>query len=114
MPYFIQFVRFIAKCRFKYLGRASILDIKTQILHRLIKELQQNGWEIIYEYSGYDVWIDYAQIKLRKGSYNIMAEWDNWAEGSLEGSRAIIEIIALENNLSVSSEWRWSIYDDKF
>jgi hypothetical protein len=71
------------------------------------------GWIQTYEYSGFDAWIDYGCLKLRKGNDKLKLEWDNWTEGSIEGSRDLIAAIAEKIQLPVSEEWRWSEYDER-
>jgi hypothetical protein len=67
--------------------------------------------EKTYEYTGFDAWIDYGCIKLKKGKAKIKLEWDNWTEGSIEGSKEDIDSIAQNSGFSVTQEWRWSEYD---
>jgi hypothetical protein len=38
-------------------------------------------------------------------------EWDNWTEGSIEGTRSIVEQMGLQFQLPVTHAWRWSEYD---
>jgi len=105
-------LRTLAKIRFRLLGLATIKDIPTDRFNDLIGQLMASGWRCTSEYSGFDAWIDYGKIKLRKGRYKLTLEWDNWTEGSVEGPRNVVEDIAREHQLSVSNEWRWSEYDN--
>ena len=105
-------LRVLAKARFKLLGLATIRDISTDRFNDLVDRLVASGWRCKSEYSGFDAWIDYGKIKLRKGRAKLTLEWDNWTEGSVEGPRRVVEEIARENQLPISYEWRWSDYDD--
>jgi hypothetical protein len=95
------------------MGRATIKDIPTERFKSLIGELVTDGWRRSSEYAGFDAWIDYGRITLRKRLNKLTCEWDNWTEGSIEGRRHIIEDIAARKGLTVTYEWRWSEYDEK-
>ena len=43
----------------------------------------------------------------------LKCEWDNWTEGSIEEPANFIQVIADNNGLSVSEEWRWFECDEK-
>ena len=94
------------------MGLATIKDIPTEQFNALVETLVASGWRKRYEYSGFDAWIDYGRIKLRKGQTILNLEWDNWTEGSIEGSKCIIEEIAQDNDLTVTHDWRWCDYDE--
>ena len=112
MELFARISRGIAKLIFRLLGRATIIDIPTDRFNGLVKELNQEGWKNVYEYNGFDAWIDYGNISLWKNFSKLKLEWDNWTEGSIEGNKKIIAKIAeRDKNLKVVNYWRWSIYD---
>jgi hypothetical protein len=106
-------LRAVAKIRFRVLGLATIKDLPTARFNRLVEELVTTGWTKASEYNGFDAWIDYGRITLRKGAVRLKLEWDNWTEGSVEGPRRAIEEIEQEYSLPVSQEWRWALYDEK-
>lgn len=108
-----KIIRSIAKLRFRLLGLATITDIPTDEFRRLAKALTLEGWKVRSEYKGFDAWIDYGRIRLRKRFAKLSLEWDNWTEGSVEGPRKIIEQIANRHGYEVSNQWRWSIYDEE-
>lgn len=108
-----RILRGCAKFRFKALGLATIRDIPTQQFNNLLESLIDSGWVKIYVYDGFDTWIDYGEVRLRKNGTILKCEWDNWTEGSVEGPANFIQEIAENNGLSVSDEWRWSEYDEK-
>lgn len=112
MSVFARFIRGLSKLRFRLLRLATIKDIPTARFNVLADQLVCAGWRKSAEYAGFDAWIDYGRIRLRKGFRKLTLEWDNWTEGSIEGPRRIIESIAREADLPVSYEWRWSEYDD--
>lgn len=99
-----RFPRTLSRLRSKLLGLATIKDIKTERFNTLIEQSIQNGWKLKYQYQGFDAWIDYGCIKLKKSGKTLKFEWDNWTEGSIEGSRAVIEQIAKDFELSVTRE----------
>ena len=105
-------LRGFSKWRFKLLGLATIKDIPTDAFNALARQLIASGWKKTYEYTGFDAWIDYGRIKLRKNGSRLNFEWDNWTEGSVEGPRQIIEDIAKDTGYPVTYEWRWSEHDD--
>jgi hypothetical protein len=90
---------------------ATIADIPTERFNALRAQLLAEGWAQTYEYTGFDAWIDYGCLKLRKGRDKLKLEWDNWTEGSVEGRHDIVAAIGEKVQLPVSREWRWSEYD---
>ena len=109
-----KLLRAFSKWRFRVLGLATIKDIPTDEFNALARQLIASGWKKTFEYGGFDAWIDYGRIKLRKDGIKLNLEWDNWTEGSVEGPRSIIETIAQDTGYPVSYQWRWSEYDDNY
>lgn len=99
-----RLIRSSAKLRLKALGLATIKDIPTEQFNSLIESLISSGWHKTYVYDGFDAWIDYGKVKLRKGGAKLNCEWDNWMEGSIEGPASIIRELADRHGLSVSNE----------
>ena len=77
----------------------------------VIKQLTEDGWRVTYEYKGFDAWIDYGCVRLRKEFTSLACEWDNWTEGSIAGPQQVIEAIAARNGFTVKNAWRWSEWD---
>jgi hypothetical protein len=77
----------------------------------VVDGLTGDGWQKVGEYDGFDAWIDYGRINLRKEAVRLTLEWNNWTEGSLEGPRSVVERIGQDFGLPVTHEWRWSEYD---
>lgn len=98
-----RLIRIGATLRFKALGLATIRDIPTEQFNSLLKSLTGSGWRETYVYDGFDAWIDYGQVKLKKNRVRLNCEWDNWTEGSIEGPESIIREIATRHGLSVSN-----------
>jgi hypothetical protein len=98
------------KFRFSLLGLATILNIKTDQFNKILKDFEKLGWKRIYEYKGFDAWIDYGKVKLRKGLNTLTFEWDNWTDGSIEGRKYIIEELGKEKDLKVDYISRWNQY----
>jgi len=103
-----RLLRAWSKVRFRLLGLATIKDIRTEQFNELVGGFAASGWTKTYEYAGYDAWIDYGAIRLRKGRWKLKLEWDNWTEGSIEGRPEVLEEIARDHDLTVTHEWRWS------
>jgi hypothetical protein len=95
-------LRILSKLRFRMLGLATIKDIPTERFRDLMRELNSNGWRCKYQYEGFDAWIDYGSVKLKKGGITHF-EWDNWTEGSVEGPRGVIEQLGKEYAFSWTS-----------
>ena len=75
------------------LGR--IANIPTEDFNALVTSLQKEGWRRTYAYSGFDAWIDYGCLKLRKQGVTLKCEWDNWMEGTVSGPKPQIEELAV-------------------
>ena len=104
--------RRLAKWQFKIRGLACISDVKTAEFNELLKSLQADGWRKTYEYSGFDAWIDYGCIRLKKDGVRLKCEWDNYDEGSIEGPAAVVHSLAERYGYQAKAEWRWSVWDD--
>ena len=68
----------------------KISDIPTETFNQIIKDLRSQGWRKIEEYDGFDAWIDYGKMVLRKNGEELVFEWDNWEEGTVEGADSTI------------------------
>jgi len=108
-----RILRGCSKLKFRFLGHATIKDIPTDQFNQIIESLISSGWEKTYVYDGFDAWIDYGKVKLKGSDCKFTFEWDNWTEGSIEGSAKEIEKLATKNNLQATNEWRWADYDEK-
>jgi hypothetical protein len=114
MKLFGRLSRSGAKTAFRLRNHATITDIPTERFNAIVKKFKSEGWKQTYEYPGFDAWIDYGAIRLRKKGVTLFFEWDNWSEGSVEGPREFIEDFAGKNSVKVSYQWRWSEYDNNF
>jgi len=104
-------LRHIAKLKFRVRNRATIKDIPTKQFNVLLKEFLSLGWKKKYVYRGFDAWIDYGKVKIKKDGVRLTFEWDNWTEGSIEGPVDFIEQFADRRGLEAIREWRWAEYD---
>jgi len=111
MNWLATVVRGFTKWQFKMRGLASITDIPTDRFNQLLSALQADGWEKTYEYAGFDAWIDYGCIRLKKKGTKLKFEWDNWDEGSVEGPADAVQHLASQFGFQTSPEWRWSSWD---
>lgn len=105
-------LRRASKLRFRLLGLPTIKDLPTDRFNEIVQKLIDAGWRRTSEYNGYDAWIDYGRIRMRRDRVTLTLEWDNWTEGSIEGPRAAVEEIARDFDLRVTHEWSWADYDD--
>src|SRR5262245_16941900 len=99
MSPFARLLRGLAKLRFHLLDLATIKDIPTERFRALVDQLTRDGWRNADEYDGFDAWIDYGRIKLRRGGVRLTLEWDNWTEGSVEGPRNVVERMGRDSGL---------------
>jgi hypothetical protein len=113
MNLLVRSLRAFSRLRFRALGLATIQDLPTERFRRFVEALVAEGWRNTSEYDGFDAWIDYGRIVLRRNGIRLTLEWDNWTEGSVEGPRSVIEKIAQQHSLTVTNQWRWAVYDDK-
>ena len=68
-------------------------DIPTETFNQIIADLCTEGWTKSAEYAGMDAWIDYGMVVLKRGRDFLKFEWDNWSEGSIEGSDTHVQAI---------------------
>lgn len=83
----------------KALVPMKIEDIPTATFNLISDELVAAGWKVAEEYNGFDAWIDYGLLVLRKGDAVIRMEWDNWMEGSIEGPDDLLQEIQVRHSL---------------
>lgn len=106
-----KLVRGFRKWLFKVRGLATIPGIPTGEFHALIGDLQAQGWKKTHEYRGFDAWVDYGCVHLRRGSRRLRCEWDNWDEGSIEGPHAVIQELSHATGRPAVDQWRWAVWD---
>ena len=111
MPLLVRMSRALWKLRFHLLRLATIKDIPTDAFETAVRQLQEAGWRKVREYDGFDAWIDYGRVVLRRGRSTLKCEWDNYTEGSIEGPRRIVEELGRELGFAVTHDWRWSEWD---
>lgn len=100
-------LRALSMLRFRVLGLAIIEDIPTAQFREIERRLVAEGWVRTYEYTGFDAWIDYGEVLLRRGRARLSFEWDNWSEGRIEGRADTVEAIAREHGLTARRTPRW-------
>lgn len=71
----------------------KLVDIPTEIFNGIVKELRANGLRKTEEYDAFDAWIDYGMVVLEKSGVRLRFEWDNWMEGTVDGSDEIVQEI---------------------
>ncbi len=81
---------------------AKIENIPTEQFNALLDSMCAEGWRKKNEYDGFDAWIDYGYVELRKGKVKLTFEWTNWFEGTISGPPALIEPLAEANGLKVA------------
>ena len=72
----------------------KIEHVETETWHRVIEDLEAEGFEEAYRYGGFDAGIDYSRFDLKnRGEELVVFEWDNWAEGEIRGEPRRLEAI---------------------
>lgn len=69
--------------------------VETETWHRVIEDLESEGFEEVYRYGGFDAGIDYSRFDLKNpaGGELVIFEWDNWMEGEIKGEPERLEAI---------------------
>ena len=67
-----------------------ITDIPTETFNQILADLCADGWRVVSEYNGFDAWIDYGSVVLRRDGETLTFEWTNWFEGEVYGPDALI------------------------
>ncbi len=68
-----------------------ISDIPTHTFNLMVSELRSEKWKKVAEYDGFDAWIDYGMVVLKKSGVKLKFEWDNWFEGSVRGPDVLLQ-----------------------
>ena len=73
----------------------KIEHVETETWHRVIEDLESEGFAEVYRYGGMDAGIDYSRfdLKNRAGDELVVFEWDNWAEGEIRGEPDRLEAL---------------------
>jgi hypothetical protein len=79
-----------------------IEDIPTEIFNQVLEDFQKSGWRRVYEYDGFDAWMDYGKVVLQREGETLTFEWDNWFEGVIEGPDLYLENLKLKRPRSDS------------
>jgi len=68
--------------------------VETETWHRVIEDLESEGFEEVYRYGGFDAGIDYSRFDLKNADEELVVfEWDNWAEGEIRGEPRRLEAL---------------------
>ena len=100
-------LRVLSRVRFRVLRLAIIEDIPTEKFNQLLVKHVKAGWHKSNEYEGFDAWIDYGRVVLRKGWTKLEFKWDNWTEGEIVGPRNVVNLIAEDNGLKAQNRPSW-------
>jgi len=103
----VSLLRCAANLKLRLLRHAIIQDIPTARFNALIQSLLSSGWSKTYEYTGFDAWIDYGRVDLKKGRARLRLSWDNWCEGEVRGPQAAVAAIAQQVGVPVSRSIKW-------
>ena len=77
-----------------------IENIPTDTFNRIVDHLKSDGWACIDEYDNMDAWIDYGMVRFQRNADEIVLEWTNWDEGSIDGAPEIVTALAQHYNLT--------------
>ena len=80
----------------------KIEHVATETWHRVIEDLESEGFEEVYRYGGFDAGIDYSRFDLKNPADGelVVFEWDNWAEGEIRGAPERLEAIREKYHLA--------------
>jgi hypothetical protein len=79
----------------------KIEHVETETWHRVIEDLESEGFEEVYRYGGFDAGIDYSRFDFKNGNDELVVfEWDNWAEGEIRGEPRRLEALRAKFQLS--------------
>lgn len=107
MKILVETARKLVNLKYKLMALRIIQDIPTEQFESIIVDYLHEGWIKTYEYQGFDAWIDFGKVKLKKGSNKLVFEWDNWSEGEITGKDPELQNIALRYQLEVRTEPKW-------
>ena len=84
----------------------KLRHVETETWHRVIEDLEAEGFEEVYRYGGFDAGIDYSRfdLKSRGGEELVVFEWDNWAEGEIRGDPGRLAALREKHRLPEPSE----------
>ncbi len=81
----------------------KIEGVKTETWHRVIEDLEAEGFEEVYCYRGADAGIDYSRYDLKDEAGELLVfEWYNWTEGEVRGAPARLESLREKYRLAGS------------
>ena len=81
--------------------RHKIENVETETWHRVIEDLEAQGFAEVYRYGGMDAGIDYSRFDLKnRAGELVVCEWDNWAEGEIRGAPERLETLREKYQLS--------------
>lgn len=69
----------------------AIENIPTLLFNEILETMIRDGWKKVSEYDGFDAWMDFGHVVLKKGTEKLEFEWDNWMEGIIRGPSAVLE-----------------------
>lgn len=72
--------------------RRRLESVRTETWNRIIADLKAAGYVETYSYGGADAGIDYNRRELAHpaGGEPVVFEWDNWTEGEIEATPALL------------------------
>lgn len=71
-----------------------VTRIETNLWNTILKDRISQGWQIMYEYDGFDKGIDSDFIYLKRQDDEMFFGWTNWFEGEIkcsEEDRSLLE-----------------------
>lgn len=73
----------------------KLQNVETKTWHRIIEDLESQGFKEVYRYDGMDAGIDYSRFDLKHPADGelVLFEWDNWMEGEVSGAPARLEAL---------------------
>ena len=107
MKILVKIARKLVNFKYKVLGLRIIQDVPSDQFISIVEDYVKQGWVKTYEYDGFDAWIDFGKIKLKKDSEKLVFEWDNWSEGEITGKVQELQKLAELYQLDIRHEPKW-------
>jgi hypothetical protein len=92
--------RFLERANLALHRWARLEGIPTEKFNDILKAHLSSGWQKTYVYEGFDAWIDYGRVDLRRGRERLRFEWTNWLEGEISGPPTIVRSVADAHGLA--------------
>lgn len=82
----------------------KLIDIETELGNQIIKDLINDGWKKVREYSplAFDKGIDFDHYVFKRDKVKLTFKWNNWFEWEVSGAENELYSIAKKYDLSLN------------